>query len=135
MAHSKKSKVNETFSQMFNEMKESGDLYVEWAKINIAEQISLAMKREDVNKAELARRLGKSRAYMTQILQGDVNFTVSSLVRIATTLECDVEVKFVPKCILRHWEYLHYSSKSSDETMPESSKNIAASINEDALAA
>jgi transcriptional regulator with XRE-family HTH domain len=105
MTRSNKPETTETFARMFYELEESGDLYIEWAKINIAEQIYLAMKREDVSKAELSRRLGKSRAYVTQILQGGANFTVESLVKIARALNYQFEVKFSPKCVLNHWEY------------------------------
>ncbi len=52
----------------------------------ISEQIHQAMAREEVKPAELARRLGKSRAYVTKILQGNANFTIDSLVQIARAL-------------------------------------------------
>lgn len=135
MNRSNKPETKETFEQMFHDMEESGDLYVEWAKNNIAEQIFTAMRREDVKKAELARRLSKSRAYITQILQGDVNFTVESLVRIAIALDSRFEVKISPKCVLHHWEYPHESSQVSDETSYESDEALSSPEVAGALAA
>src|SRR6266849_3321550 len=85
-----------TFQKMVQRLENSGHLHVEVAKTEIAENIYLAMKREDVSKAELARRLGKSRAYVTQILQGSVNFTIESLVRIATVLDCELDMRLAP---------------------------------------
>lgn len=92
------------FEQMIHEVKQSGDFYVERAKIAIAEQIAKAMKQAGVSKAELARRLGKSRAYVTQILQGDVNFTVESLVKIAESLGYKLELKLNRNLEASYWE-------------------------------
>jgi transcriptional regulator with XRE-family HTH domain len=92
-----------TFAQMVKELEQSGQLYVECAKTGIAEHIHSAMKREHVSKAELARRLGKSRAYITQILQGSVNFTIETLVRVATVLNCELDMKMSPKSMVSHW--------------------------------
>lgn len=98
MVRSTKSDSIETFAEMFHKMKESGDLSVGWANIGIAEQISLAMKQGDVTKAELARRLGKSRAYISQILQGrGANFTIETLARISHVLDCQLEVRILRK--------------------------------------
>ena len=105
MTRSNENETKQSFTDMFRELEQAGDLYVEWAKIDVAEQISLAMKRRDVNKAKLARLLGKSRAYVTQILQGDANFTIESLVKIARALECELDLKITPKQDVRYWEY------------------------------
>jgi transcriptional regulator with XRE-family HTH domain len=67
----------------------------------ISEQIHRAMERGPVKPAELARRLGKSRAYVTKILQGNANFTIDSLVQIARALGYRYVPMFVPK---EQWE-------------------------------
>jgi transcriptional regulator with XRE-family HTH domain len=67
----------------------------------ISEQIHLIMAREEVKPAELARRLGKSRAYVTKILQGNANFTIDSLVQIARALGYRYAPVFVAKS---HWK-------------------------------
>jgi transcriptional regulator with XRE-family HTH domain len=105
MTRSNKNETKQSFADMFHELEQAGELYVEWAKIDVAEQISLAMRRRDVNKARLAGLLGKSRAYVTQILQGDANFTIESLVKIARALECELELKLAPKQEVRYWEF------------------------------
>ena len=105
MTRSNKNETKQSFAEMFHELEHAGELYVEWAKIDVAEQISLAMRRRDVNKARLARLLGKSRAYVTQILQGDANFTIETLVKIARSLECELELRMTPKQEVRYWEF------------------------------
>lgn len=91
--------VADRFARMFHDFERSPDFHVEQAKVEISEQIYQAMQSRDVTPAELSRRLGTSRAYVTKILQGNVNFTVESLGKIAHALDCD----FRPVFARRHW--------------------------------
>ncbi|TAK72259.1 MAG: XRE family transcriptional regulator, partial [Dehalococcoidia bacterium] len=50
-----------------------------------------------VSRAELAERLGTSRAYVTKLLEGQENMTVKTLVRVANALEMKVAMKLVPR--------------------------------------
>ncbi|PYS47601.1 MAG: hypothetical protein DMF68_15600 [Acidobacteria bacterium] len=52
------------------------------------------MKQKGASNVELARRLGKSRAYVTKVLQGSTNFTLESLVKIARALDCQIDFQF-----------------------------------------
>lgn len=99
------------------ELEESGDLAVERAKLEIAEQLMRAMSQEGVTKAELSRRMGKSRAYITQILHGDVNFTIESLVRIALTLNCEIQTLIVSKNPLHGWIDTSYHPVHSENAV------------------
>lgn len=103
MVHSKEINKKNIFASYVDKFEQSGDLAVEQAKLKLVEQIVKAMYRNGVTKAELARKLSKSRAYVTQCLQGDVNFTIESLVRIALTLNSEVECRFVPKSAINCW--------------------------------
>jgi len=91
------------FGTLLRQFEESGELALERAKLDVVKQIVKTMEQEGVNKAELARRLGASRAYISQFLQGDVNFTIESIVRIAAALDSVVECKFVPKASANLW--------------------------------
>jgi len=44
----------------------------------------------------LAKRLGKSKGFVTQILAGDRNMTLRTLARLAAALDCRAEVKLTP---------------------------------------
>lgn len=54
------------------------------------------MAEAGVNKAELARRLGKSRAYVTQLLGGRANMTVRTLADVAYALDAEVKLDARP---------------------------------------
>ena len=52
--------------------------------------IEEARKRAKISKAELARRLGTDRAYITRIESGQIEPKVSTFYRIAAALGCSV---------------------------------------------
>jgi len=62
-----------------------------------SEVIRALMERQGVNKAELARRVGKSRAYVTQSLGGDRNMTLGSVARFADALDADAVIDLKPR--------------------------------------
>jgi len=46
-----------------------------------------------VNRTELARRLGVSKARVTNLLGGSTNLTLRTLAAIAVALECDIDLQ------------------------------------------
>lgn len=95
--------TSERFAELFHKLQQSPTYRIEGLKVEISEQIYLAMQRDDVSNAELARRLGKSRAYVTKILSGNVNFTLETLVAIAEALNYEVKFEMTPKSTLDAW--------------------------------
>jgi transcriptional regulator with XRE-family HTH domain len=85
------------FSALLGRLESSEGYELDALKVELCEQIYLIMEQEKVTKAELARRLQTSRAYITKLLQGSANFTLESLVKVAKALECDVSVKLSSK--------------------------------------
>jgi DNA-binding phage protein len=61
-----------------------------------SEFIAQLMQHQKVTKAELARRLGKSRAYVTQMLSGKANLTIRTLAEVAYALGAQVKLQAVP---------------------------------------
>ncbi len=58
--------------------------------------IALRMREEDVSQSELARRLGVSRARVSQLLQHRSSPTVRTMVEVAAALGCDVGIRVIP---------------------------------------
>ena len=63
--------------------------------IEINEEICRQMAQENVNRAELARRLGVTRQFITKLLNGNPNLTVLTLVKIAVALGARVKMNFI----------------------------------------
>ena len=59
--------------------------------------IKALMEQQGVHKAELARRVGKSRAYVTQSLSGDRNMTLGTLANYANALNADAVIDLKPR--------------------------------------
>lgn len=83
------------FATLFTEAKKRDEYYVAGAKIEVAEQIYRMMEARNVSQSDLARRLGKHRAYISKILQGTSNCTVETLVLIARKLDAEWTLELV----------------------------------------
>ena len=57
-----------------------------------SEMIAGLMEKQGLSKADLARRLNKSRAWATQLLSGKANLTVRTLAEVAFALGAEVEI-------------------------------------------
>jgi transcriptional regulator with XRE-family HTH domain len=109
------------FIAALEQLRQSETYDKESVRADISDQIHAAMEREEVKPAELARRLGKSRAYITKILQGNANFTIDSLVQIARALGYRYAPVFLPKfasdeAIYQNARELHLSARSAQPT-------------------
>lgn len=60
--------------------------------MNISNALNQALSETGVSKAELARRMGKSKPYITQLCNGDRGATEEVLTAIAQCLGCQVSV-------------------------------------------
>jgi len=60
---------------------------------NVTEDLLLMLEDLSISKAELARKLGKSKSYVTQILSGSRNMTLGSFSDICFVLGFKPEIK------------------------------------------
>lgn len=65
---------------------------VEGLVTEAAEFVSELMQEQGINKAELARRLGKSRAWVTRLLSGSANMTMRTFAELVYALGAEVEI-------------------------------------------
>ncbi len=61
------------------------------AKTRVGRRIVELMLEREVNQAELARRLDKSRPYVCKLLAGEENLTIETLCNIARVLGCEYD--------------------------------------------
>lgn len=68
---------------------------------NVTEDILVAMESKSISKKELARMLGKSKSFVTQVLSGKRNMTLGTLsdicYAIGVELKINLKVKEVTK--------------------------------------
>jgi transcriptional regulator with XRE-family HTH domain len=84
----------------FEQLMESSEfrrLYaIEGLVTEAGEFVARLMQEQGVTRAELARRLGKSRAYIMQMLNGSANLTVRTLAEVAYALGAEVRLEAAP---------------------------------------
>lgn len=71
-------------------------LFVETLVAEASETIAKLMAQQNVSKADLARRLNRSRAWVTQLLSGKANMTVRTLAEVAYALESEAKLHAQP---------------------------------------
>jgi transcriptional regulator with XRE-family HTH domain len=71
-------------------------LSVEALVAEASEVIAKLMDEQNISKADLARRLNKSRAWVTQLLSGNANMTIRTLAELAYTLGAEVKLQAQP---------------------------------------
>jgi len=79
--------------EWLKEVRASPEYWAEVAVDDFTREIVQRMKRLGVSRADLARRLGTSQAYITKLLGGNTNFTLLTMARVALALEGVVHVR------------------------------------------
>ncbi|MHB1047841.1 MAG: helix-turn-helix domain-containing protein [Thermoanaerobaculia bacterium] len=92
-----------TFRELFREAEKTLEYNVEGSIMDFTEDLCRVMAEKNVSRAELARRIGTSPAYVTKILRGSSNFTLSSMVRVAMALESEVRIHLSPRGAMTRW--------------------------------
>ncbi len=104
-----------SFRQLYLQAERDPAYWTELAILEVAEEIHSAMERAGVSRAELARRLGTSPAYVTKILRGSANFTLESLARLAYALGGEFRFHIAPRGSTTRW--LDAATKTKTEAM------------------
>jgi transcriptional regulator with XRE-family HTH domain len=64
--------------------------------LEVTEAIAEAMEEQDIDRSELARRLGKTRGYITQLLAGTANMTLKTVADVFTAMGRYIRVQHAP---------------------------------------
>lgn len=79
---------------------------IEYTKVALAQKIAELRQDKHLRQADLAKRLGVSQQFVSQIETGEEkNLTVETLIRIAKSLGRSVNISF-PRLSKRHPSYL-----------------------------
>lgn len=94
----------ERYRQLLDRAESSPDYWREAAVIEFTEGLCRRMEEKKISKAELARRMGTSRAYVTRLLAGEANFTLGTMVKLALAVDGSLEVRIADKGVVPQWE-------------------------------
>ena len=93
----------ERFRQFVREAESSVDYWVDGPIVEFSEDIWRLMEEQKVSRAELARRLGTSRAYVTKLLGGNANFTLHTMTKVAMALGATIHVHVADQKAITRW--------------------------------
>lgn len=85
-----------TLEKMMSRAKEHEGFWIETAKLEITEAICYQMYKAGITKSSLAKSLKVNPSFVTKLLSGDNNFEISTLVRIARVLGCEIRFFLQP---------------------------------------
>jgi DNA-binding phage protein len=93
----------ERYRRRLQEARSSVDYWVDGPITEFIEDVWRLMEEQKVSRAELARRLGTSRAYVTKLLGGNANFTLQTMAKVAMALGAQVHVHVADRDSLTRW--------------------------------
>ncbi len=82
------------FNDKLSAMKEDADFRLEMIILDLTEKISVRMKEKGITRAKLAEILGVTPAAVTKLLNGNPNFTLKTLLKVADALGLEFAVSF-----------------------------------------
>ena len=75
-------------TELFTDFKDDPAYITEHSILDFTEKLELKMKELKVTRAELARRLGVSKPFVTKLFNGNPNMTIKTMVSILHALDC-----------------------------------------------
>ena len=85
------------YQELIEKLEKNPEYWVESMRFDFVEEVERMMEERGVNRAELARRLDASPAYVTQMFKALFNPTLLTLAKIALAFDARVELKLVPR--------------------------------------
>lgn len=75
----------------------------EHVKISFALAVHDHIKKNNISQVEFARRIGKSAAYISQLLRGDKNLTIESICELARAIGLRAHIRLEDLATCREW--------------------------------
>lgn len=81
----------------YQNLDQHDDFWVESAKLDFAVAMERMMQKSNITKSDLARKIDSSPAYITQVLRGDSNVTIQTMVKLARAVDGDLHLHISPR--------------------------------------
>ncbi|MBN1257734.1 MAG: helix-turn-helix transcriptional regulator [Planctomycetes bacterium] len=105
-----------SFSELYKEAKSSSEYWVQRAIVEFTEEMLGVMEQKEINRSNLARKLGVTSAFVTKLLRGNNNFRLETMVKIARALDTEFKIHLQPDgCDTRWFDIFNFNGKSAPE--------------------
>jgi transcriptional regulator with XRE-family HTH domain len=78
------------------ELLQSPEYWFENAQNDLYGQVTAYMEKEGYNQTQLAQKLGVSKGYVSQILKGEFNYTLKTLIDISLAIGSVPKIEYTP---------------------------------------
>lgn len=85
-----------SFRALFEDARSRLDYWISVSQLDFASEVSRLLRKRKMTRAELARAIETSPAYVSKALSGDSNFTIATMVRVARALNAELRLQLVP---------------------------------------
>ena len=89
--------VKSWFTDKLDKYADDPEFLTEEAILDFTEKLVTKMQELKVNRAELAKRLNVSKAFVTKLLNGNPNMTIKTMVSISNVLGCKLNLDIYSK--------------------------------------
>ena len=77
----------------------SVDYWAQAAMRFFVRDLGQRMHDQEISRADLARKIDSSTAYVTKVMRGDVNFTLETMTKLALAVNGKLSVRIVPDTV------------------------------------
>ncbi|MDD5268733.1 MAG: helix-turn-helix transcriptional regulator [Methylococcales bacterium] len=114
-----------SFKTLIETAKQRNSYWFETAKLDFSIELNRMFKRSGMSQVEFASKIDSSPAYVTKVFRGDTNFTIETMVKLASAVDGDLHIQITPKNIKTKW-FKELTSKGSEQpNMDETAKQWA----------
>lgn len=96
----------------FETLLQTEEYWLEEIQNEIFRKVHAYMEREHLNQSQLASRLGVSKGYISQILNGRFNFSLKKLIQLSLALGLAPQLQFTPLSKLSQKKSKSYPAQS-----------------------
>jgi plasmid maintenance system antidote protein VapI len=113
------------YREFLERVETSPDYWHEGAILEFTLDLQRRMEEQDVSRAELARRMGTSRAYITRLLGGDANFTLMTMVKLSMAVGGALHLHISDQKATTRWQDTLPEEKKAAEVPAKTRKRAA----------
>lgn len=85
------------FDSLFDGLDNDSEYLTEVAKLKFTEDLVRFMKTKNISRSDLANKISRSPAFITKLLRGSNNFTLSTMVHVANALGVELSLSLKEK--------------------------------------
>lgn len=111
--------------EFLDQVKTSPDYWHEGAILEFTLDLERRMEEQDISRAELARRMGTSRAYITRLLGGNANFTLMTMVKLSMAVGGALHLHISDQKATTRWQDILPQEKKEAEAPAKTRKRAA----------